>query len=174
MNIIGQIIGFVAIGIASVIFLFNKRWQILTVKLITDILWALHFFMTGNATAAFTTGISILREVLFIKKRYIAFLFILPALYFCTLFFTYKNITSFIPPIASTLATVAFWNKKVNYIKLLSVAVSVLMFIYAVCNGSIAATINEILVISTIVFSLIQSKIKKNKTADIESTIGEA
>ena len=71
MNIIGQIVGFVAIGIASVIFLFNKRWQILILKLITDILWALHFFMTGNATAAFTTGISILREVLFIKKRYI-------------------------------------------------------------------------------------------------------
>ena len=98
---------------------------------------------------------------MFLKKRYIAVLILLPFLYFATLIFTYKNITSLIPPIASTIATVAFWNKNVNYIKAYSIAVSVLMLIYAVCNCSIATVFNELMVIAVIIFSLIRAR--KNK-----------
>lgn len=161
MNAIGQIIGFAAITASVMTFLFNKRWQILAIKLITDVLWALHHIMLGNLTAGCTTVISIFREIVFLKKRYIAVLILLPFLYFATLIFTYKNITSLIPPIASTIATVAFWNKNVNYIKAYSIAVSVLMLIYAVCNYSIATVFNELMVIAVIMFSLIQAR--KNK-----------
>ena len=158
MNTIGQIIGFVAIATSVLTFLFNKRWHILAIKLITDVLWALHHILLGNLTAGCTTVISIFREITFLKKRHITVLILLPILYFATLIFTYKNITSLIPPIASTIATVAFWNKNVNYIKAYSIAVSVLMFIYAVCNGSIATTVNELMVIAAIVFSLIRAR----------------
>jgi len=161
MNVIGQYIGFVAIATSVMTFLFNKRWQILAIKLITDVLCALHHIMLGNFTAGCTTVISIFREIAFLKKRYITVLIVLPILYFATLIFTYKNITSLIPPIASTIATVAFWNKNVNYIKAYSIAVSVLMFIYAVCNGSVAATVNELMVIAAIVFSLIRARQNK-------------
>lgn len=170
MDIIGQIIGFIAIGVASIIFLFNKRGHILILKLLTDVLWALHHILLGNLTAGVTTAISIFREILFIKKRYAVFLIIFPVLYFGTLFFTFKNITSLIPPVASTIATVAFWNKNVKYIKLFSVAVSVLMLVYAVCNGSIATIVNELLVIATIFISLIRPKIKKCESKIHEKT----
>ena len=163
MNIIGQYVGFVAIATSVMTFLFNKRWQILAIKLITDVLWALHHILLGNLTAGCTTVISIFREIVFLKKRHIMVLILLPILYFATLIFTYKNITSIIPPIASTIATVAFWNKNVNYIKAYSIAVSVLMFIYAVCNGSVAVIVNELMVIAAIVFSLIRERQKKRK-----------
>ena len=71
---------------------------------------------------------------------------------------------------ASTVATVAFWNKKVKYIKLFSVVVSVLMLVYAECNGSIATIVNELLVIATIFISLIRSKIKKYESEIHEKT----
>jgi len=68
MNVIGQYIGFVAIATSVMTFLFNKRWQILAIKLITDVLCALHHIMLGNFTAGCTTVISIFREIVFLKK----------------------------------------------------------------------------------------------------------
>ncbi len=150
MNLIGQIVGFVAIGISSVIYLQKSRRKILTVKLITDVTWATHHLLLGNIIAGTSAGIAILREILFIKKPRPVYLVIFPILLFLPLIFTYKNITSFIPPIASTHSTFGFYCKNVRLIKLFAVLVSVLSLTYAVFNNSIASAVNELIVLSSL------------------------
>ena len=161
MNFIGQIVGFVAIGISSVIYLQKSRSKILTVKLITDVTWATHHLLLGNIIAGTSAGIAILREVLFIKKPRPVYLVIFQILLFLPLIFTYKNITSFIPPIASTLSTFGFYCKNVRLIKLFAVLVSVLSLTYAVFNNSIASVFNELIVLSSLAISAIKVHIEK-------------
>lgn len=162
MNIFGQILGFVAIGVSVTIYLQKKRERLLQVRLLTDALWVAHHFLVGNVTAAVTTIIAVFREVLFIKKRNIIFLIVLPILFFSTLLVTYKNFTSLLPPIASTLATFGLWNKSVKKIKLFGILVSLLMFVYGFLNNSYAVIVNEILVLSSIIVPFLNVRFQKS------------
>lgn len=162
MRLIGQIVGFIAIGISSVIYLQKSRSKILTVKLITDITWATHHFLLGNIIAGTSAGIAIFREILFIKKPKPVYLVIFPILLFLPLIFTYKNITSFIPPIASTLSTFGFYCKNVRLIKAFAFLMSTLMLTYAIFNNSLASAVNEIIVLSSLAISEIKVHIEKN------------
>ena len=162
MRLIGQIIGFVAIALSSLIYIQKSRNRILTVKLITDITWAAHHFFLFNIIAGTSAGIAIFREILFMKKPKPVYLVIFPILLFLPLIFTYKNITSFIPPIASTLATFGFYCKSVKLIKVFSVLMSLLMLTYAVCNNSLASAVNELIVLSSIAISAIKVHIEKD------------
>ena len=85
-----------------------------------------------------------------------------PILLFLPLVLTYKNITSLIPPIASTLATFGFYCKNVRLIKVFAVLVSVLMLTYAIFNNSLAAAVNEHIVLSSLAISEIKVYIEKN------------
>ena len=162
IRFIGQIVGFIAIGISSVIYLQKSRSKILTAKLITDVTWAAHHFLLGNAIAGISACIAIFREILFIKKPKPVYLVIFPILLFLPLVLTYKNITSLIPPIASTLATFGFYCKNVRLIKVFAVLVSVLMLTYAIFNNSLAAAVNELIVLSSLAISEIKVYIEKN------------
>ena len=154
MNLIGQLIGFTAVGISAIIFLQKDRKRILGIKLLTDVLWAVHHFLIGNIIASATTGIAILREIIFIRKRKTVFMAIFIPLFFIPLLFTYKNITSLIPPVASAAATLGFGNRNVNSIKAFGAASSVLMLIYGAFNNSFATVVNELIVLSSIAVSV--------------------
>ncbi len=174
MNLAGQLIGFAAVGISAVIYLQKNRKKILVVKLLTDVLWAVHHFLIGNTIAAITTGMAISREILLIKKRKFVFLIIFPILFFIPLLFTYKNITSLIPPLASSVSTFGFYNKNVRLIKVFGVSVSVLMLIYGVCNNSAATDVNELIVLSSIAASEIKIKIEKHKYYTVKKELKNA
>ena len=165
MELIGQIFGFSAVALATVIYLQKDRKNILAVKLLTDILWVVHHFLIGNTIAAVTTGIAIAREILLMKKRRFFLLIVFPLLFFIPLFFTYKNITSIIPPVASSISTVGFYNNNVKYIKLFAFSASVLMLIYGAFNNSAATVVNEMLVLSSIAFSQIKAETEKHSKA---------
>lgn len=137
-------------------------------------MWAAHHFLIGNTIAAITTGTAISREILLIKKRKFVFLIIFPILFFIPLLFTYKNITSLIPPLASSVSTFGFYNKNVRLIKVFGVSASVLMLIYGVCNNSAATVVNEFIVLSSIAASEIKLKIEKHKYYTVKKELKNA
>lgn len=150
-------------AISATIYLQQDRKHILAVKLLTDVLWAVHHFLIGNTIAAITTGTAIAREILLMKKRRFVYVIIFPILFFVPLFFTYKNITSLIPPLSSSVSTVGFYNKKVALIKIFGALASVLMLIYGAYNNSAATVINEAIVLSSVAASEIKEQIEKHK-----------
>ncbi|MGN0492776.1 MAG: YgjV family protein [Acutalibacteraceae bacterium] len=174
MNLTGQLIGFAAVAISAVIYLQKDRKHILVTKLLTDVLWAIHHFLIGNTIAAITTVTAIAREILLIKKRRIVYLIIFPVLFFISLIFTYKNVTSLIPPLASSIATFGFYNNNLRLIKVFGVSASVLMLIYGACNNSVATVVNELIVLSSISVAEIKSKIEKHKYHTVKKELKNA
>ena len=97
------------------------------------------------------TGIAIGREVLFLKdKRRKIYLVLFPALYFLSLLLTYQGPLSVLPAIASTIATVGFWQQKPTAIRLLAAASSCLMLGYGLYVRSYATIANEIITLISI------------------------
>ena len=163
MYLVGQLIGFAAMAVSSVIFLQKERKQLLAIKLFTDVLWALHHLLLGNTIAAITTSAAILREILFMIKLRHFYLVVFPILFFAPLIFTYKNITSVIPPIASSVVTLGFYNKNVKLIRLFAALSSCLMLTYGAFNNSAATVINEIIVLCSMIISQIIFEIQKKR-----------
>lgn len=68
-QIVGQLFGFVAIGVSYFIFQQKNRKRLLVFKLIADLLWVTHFALIGGYTAMATTGVGVARELVFFAKR---------------------------------------------------------------------------------------------------------
>lgn len=146
----GQTIGFAAIGLSATIYIHKRSKKIIIVKLLTDLLWAIHHLLTGNISAAATTFVSIFREILLLKSKSVILLFVFPVLFFSTLLFTYSDITSILPPLASSIVTVGLWNKNVKVMKRFAVLQSMLMLIYGIFNSSYATMFNETIILGSI------------------------
>ena len=151
MNIAGQMLGFLAILTAYFIYRSKERRNVLKLKLLADVLWASHNFLIGAFSGGVITGIAIGREILFLKdKRRKFYLFAFPALYFLSLLLTYQGPLSVLPAIASTIATVGFWQQKPTAIRLLAAASSCLMLGYGLYVRSYATIANEIITLISI------------------------
>ena len=69
MNLVGQIIGFFGIGLNFFIFQQKDRKKLLMFKLISDFVWAAHYFML-NAYAGFAVAaIGVFRELVSYNKE---------------------------------------------------------------------------------------------------------
>ena len=162
MNFIGQILGFLAILTAYFIYRRKDRNSVLKLKLLADVLWASHNFLIGAFSGAVITGIAIGREVLFLKdKRRKIYLVLFPALYFLSLLLTYRGPLSVLPAIASTIATVGFWQQKPAAIRLLAAASSCLMLGYGLYVQSYATVANEVITLISIALFFIKSTAEK-------------
>lgn len=163
---IGQFIGIIAIVLSFFIYIQKGRFQMLLLKLFTDILWVAHHLCIFSYTAAATTGISVLREVVFFRignsiyRKIVSALFIV--CYAVAAAFTWKDGFSILPAVASVEATLAFGNEKVEHIRFFAFLASVCMLIYGVHYFSVPTMINEVLTQGSILISVV----KKQKTGD--------
>lgn len=157
-QIVGQLFGFVAIGVSYFIFQQKNRKRLLVFKRIADLLWVTHFALIGGYTAMATTGVGVARDLVFLqsgkgffKSKLWLYLFLLafPA----TLLFTYNGLLSIFPVLSSVIATVGFWCKKVQNTKKFALCQSVGMLLYNSFVGSVAGIVNEILVLTSIAIS---------------------
>ena len=158
MKIIAEIIGFVAVLMTFVMFQQTKRKKLIFCKLITDVLWIIHFLMLGGYTIVFTTLISAFREVVFINNdkhfwgsRVWLFIFII--FYISALVFTWDSIYSIFPVVSSIAATVSFWIKSVKKTKTISFFVSISQIIYSISRRSYSAIVNELVGITSLIVS---------------------
>lgn len=147
-------------AVSVLIYLQRKRRNILALKLTTDVLWSMHHLLIFSYSAAATTTIAILREIVFYNynKKWakstwwsvgFSTVFILAAL------MTWKDAFSIIPALSSILTTVAFGSKKIAITRMFAFLASVGMLFYGVHYNSAATVANECLTQLSIIVSVI-------------------
>lgn len=151
-----QAIGFVAVILAFFIFVQKKRKNLLFFKLITDFLWMAHFGLMCAYTPMLVTFVAVFREFIFLKRDEVKVLkskiipIIFSFIYLFVAVFSWNGIKSLLSVTASTLATFAFYESKVNKIRVISFIVSCIMMINGIAYGSLANIVNEIITIISI------------------------
>ncbi|MBO5200299.1 MAG: YgjV family protein [Clostridia bacterium] len=169
IKVIAEIIGYVAVFFAFVMFQQTHRKRLILCKLIIDLLWITHFVMLGGYTIVCTTSISVFRELVFINrdKRFFSskfWLFAFILFYAASPIFTWEGIHSIFPALSSVAATISLWVRSVKRTKQISLAVSVSQLIYEAVVCSYAAMTGEIVTIVSIIIYFIRTRMKNGKS----------
>ena len=169
MNIIAQIIGFAGIAANALIYQQNSRLEILRMKLISDLLWAIHYFLIGAYSAAAIACIGIMREIVFIKRKRLSSLIIFLILSFGSAILTWNGYSSLLPSIASAASVISFYIGKSEITRIMSFPISGCMGTYSALTGSVAGVVNELLTVTSSIVALARSRGKReNQTVELK------
>ena len=170
---IGQIIGVIAMLESFFIFQVSERKKMVILKLIDDFLWVAHFLLISGYTAALTTSVAVIREIIFYYKGSkkwanskwwaigFSFIFLL-----CSLL-TWTNIFSLLPALASAISTWVFWVDKTNHGKIIQIPCVILMFIYCFVFSSYSGILTQLITFISIIIYFIGSKVKKRRKYNV-------
>lgn len=171
--LVGQAIGFAAMGIAFLLPWQRKRSAYLVLKLICDFLWIFHNGMIGALSGMAISVAGVLREILFIKipkeKRNVKLLIGMVLVGWISVLLVRRDAWSLVSMLSFTLSCIASWSATPNRIRLFTFLTSCSQLCYGIHVGSIAGIMNETLSISSVIIYLIGAKIaeiKKKKNRD--------
>ncbi len=150
------------LGIAANIAIFwqKDRKRLLTVKLIADIVWTVHYALLRAWTGAATCGISIIRETVFLNKKHkwaksrLWFVFFV-LLSVVSGMVTWKNIVNILPVCAAILSVISFAVAKPHLTRIFQIFISVSFLLYDIYCMSYAGMINEFCTLTSVVFALL-------------------
>lgn len=160
------------VGICGMISLFvmyqqSGRRKYLCFKLLSDILWAAHYFLLSAIGGAIPNLVGIVRELVFMndnkkwanRKIWVPVFIVINA----TLALSFANsLIHFVPICASALVTVSLSFKKTTNIRLLTIPISGSFLIYDIVVGSFAGALNETISLLSMISKLIVDY-KRNK-----------
>lgn len=153
----------------------KKRKKILVVNIIAHIMQAISFLLLAGYTGVAMNFIYIVRDSFFVldeknrkleklTKRDFVILASFIAIIVLLTIFTYNGWTSLLSVIATTISTIAIWQKNTKIYKLLGIPISMAWLGYNISLKAIFAIILEgILLISTIVGYLLEYYKEKKK-----------
>lgn len=170
MNIVVQLVGILGIAANVIIYQQKKGKSLLTFKLISDLLWFLHYVLLGAYSGAAIAVIGVFRESVFInqdkkwaKGRQWLILFMICSV--VSSVFTWKNWFSLLPAIGSVISVISFWRNDPKLARFLALAISACMMTYDIVCGSYMGIANEIFTISSVIFGILRCDcIKKDIT----------
>lgn len=141
----------------------KNRKKILAFKLTSDVMWMLHYLFLMAFTGAAGCFIGVIRETVFLrgnksKKAEIAWLCCFLVLSFLASIFTWKNIFSLMPALASALSVFSFWKSEPWLTKKLAYPISVLYLLYNISCLSYIGIVNEIFILTSTTIGIIQMK----------------
>lgn len=163
INLIGHISGAVGIAVNVLIYQQKNNKGILFLKLLSDIVWMIHYLLISAYSGAAVALIGIVRELVFIfvKKHRERWLILFLVISFVSSYLTYKNIYSILPALASAISVISFWQKSPIRTKYLSLPISACMGVYSFMNGSFSGVCNEILTVISSVVSITSLYVKE-------------
>ena len=171
MDIVAEIIGFIAILASALIYQQKTEKGILLSKGLTDALWITHYIIIGGYTGAAISGLGVIRGIVLslnarcgIKSKRVLLLFLLVSL-LCTAI-TWQGMFSIFPAIASFLAVINFWIGNPKILRIMSFPISACMLTYGAYNGTAAVVINEVVVVASSLIGILKYD-RKKKTAAI-------
>lgn len=168
-NMISLIFGVAGIALNFLIYQQKTGKKLLLLKLVSDILWCIHYYLLGAYAGACVALIGALRETTFInvdKKSKAGPMFLG---FFCLLsvisaVVTWKSIFSLLPSVASVLSVISFYIANPGISRIMSFPISACMFSYSLVSGSYSGIANEIItVISSIAGMIRMRKIQNQK-----------
>lgn len=128
----------------------KDRQALLKAKLVSDILWGMHYFLISAYSGAITCAIAILREIVFLNRSHslaksqlwlVGFL-LCNATSICL---TWKGIVSVIPALASMISIFLFWIGNPDLTRRVQIPISLAYFVYNFSNRSYLGMLNEVL-----------------------------
>lgn len=169
MKIIAQIIGI--LGTISLFFMYRQssKKKYILLKLLSETLWAIHYFLLSAIGGAIPNLVGIAREIVFMNdnkkwanKKVWAAIFI--AINWTIALILLKSAIQIIPICVSSLVTISFTFKKTSNIRLVAIPVCTTMLIYDILVGSWSGVLNESLsLISIIPKTILEHKNHNNK-----------
>lgn len=173
VQIVGQVVGFLAMLISLFAFAFVSRKKILATKLSTDVLWVVSFALCGAASGAVTNGVSAIRETVFYFKKeswkrkwYIPAAFL--AFYAGSALLTWAGSLSLLPLIASVFSVLGLWASEPLHTKLWLFPALSIWLIYSLSTHSVMAAGSNVLSLISVTVGLfrewqLRRKTKKNQ-----------
>lgn len=164
--ILAYIFGF--LGICSTVIIYQQRsrkWLLLS-KLLSDLLWFLHYLFLGAYSGAAIAAIGACRELVFVNrnrrigKSALWLPFFIAVSIVCTVF-TWNSVFSVFTCLASCLSVIGFYIGKPKLSRILSFPISAFMLTYDIANSSVPGIINELFAISSSVAGLLLIDIRK-------------
>lgn len=148
MNLLGQLIGVVAMVLCFMIYQQKERRQIIFVKMLADIAFMLHYLLLGAFSGAAICVTSITRAIVFLNpekkwanKRVWVPIFFVMSLVMAGL--VWKDGFSVFPLIASIVSIISFSQNKPKITRILAFPVAISLLIYDLHIVSLAGIINE-------------------------------
>lgn len=171
MKIAGEIIGVLGIAVNFLIYQQKDRKNLLKVKLLSDIAWALHYGLLTAFSGMAVCIVGGLRETTFLltedkkdKRKYFLIAFCLIACITSAL--TMKDWFGLLPALASLIAVFSYWQQNPNLTKILGVPISISMLVYDLMRFSIFGFVNEVLTLISIIVFFVSKRIENKKKAE--------
>ena len=163
---IASIVGALGIGANVIIYQQKNGKKLLFYKLISDFLWAAHYFLLGAVSAALVAVIGIFRETVFFnqdkkwaKSNLWLVFFILCSI--CVAVFTWKSAFSILPAVASVLSIISFWKNDPKLSRCLAFPISISMLTYDLYCISYMGMVNEIFTIFSSILGIVRYSNKR-------------
>ncbi|MBQ8341368.1 MAG: YgjV family protein [Clostridia bacterium] len=173
MKLIGEIIGFVAIGENFLIFLSNRRERILIFKFISDVLWAANNILLGGYTGAILNVVAMGRETVFYnrdKRRWasspiwlVVFLLVTAVSPVMSLISGKEGWYAVLPALGSMAAVIGFYSRKPTITRYVSFLANGLWLIYAIFVHNVSSIVYNIVLLTSAVTGLILAYVNRKK-----------
>ena len=167
MKIIAQIFGLGAMLSLFVVYQQKDRKKLIMAKLSADICWVIHYLCLGGTAGMIPNGVGIFRELIFMNrtsKKWASSIF-WPVLFVLINWglgiSTFRSAFNILPIAASTMATVSLWVNNPKLTKIITLPASFSFAIYDFFVGSYVGIINEAIVITSIILSLVKERKSK-------------
>lgn len=171
MKTAALIFGALGVMINLIIYQQTSSKKVLLWKLLSDVVWAIQYFLLGAYTGFCISCIAILRETTFYKVNRksrvgVIALGIFVMLSIISTIVTWSSPLSILPALASVISVFGFYFAIPRLSRILSFPISLCMGIYAFGVGSVLAIVNEILTVTSSIIGVIRiDLLKKEKKA---------
>lgn len=175
-EVLAQIIGFVAMGIAIVSFQQKSQRGIILLQMFSSFLWVINFVLLGGIAGALLNSVGVFRSLVFGNKQKfhadkVIWVWGFAATYLLMYVLTFTAfgkeptaqnlLLEFLPVIGTTFNTIGYYSKKARTVRLLGLINSPMWLIYDAFAGSIFGVLTEIFCICSIVIGLWRFDLKK-------------
>lgn len=165
--LIAQLIGFAGMVTLFIMYRQSSRKRYLFLKLASDMIWAVHYFLLGAVGGAIPNLVGIFREIVFLRpfrsrKSKIAWASFFIAVNAALAISLAESLIQFMPICASALVTVSLTFRNTANIRLLTIPICLTFLVYDLIVGSWSGALNETLsLISMVSKSVIEHRSRK-------------
>lgn len=167
MELLGQIIGMIALGTSIICYQFNSPRKILILQIVMSALFALNLALIGAFSGAAMNVLGICRALVFYQREKRKWArspfwvgFFIAATVAITVF-TFESWVDIFPLAGTIFTTIALSMTDAAKIRLWTLPSPPCWLTYNVLNGNIGGILNEIFVISSIVVGMFRFDRKK-------------
>ncbi len=172
LEIIGQIVGFVAIAVAFISFQAKRRASILIIQSVANVIWAIHFFMIGSFAGAVVNAYCVVRNLIYAQKdrwRWVGSWITPAAVAIGAVTISVISANSWIDYLllpSTIVSSLAFYLNDEKKIRAFSIFVAASWLVYNIIEFSISGMCAELFNLTSITVAIIRFRKFKLMTAD--------